>query len=163
MACAMTDGRSKETSRHARVSDVSAGRDSPGIPLGFDRDTCCRRSHGTHLRETSRALLLGHLERPRIAAPNAPGARQARTGRHPAGHPRCDGPGRANAKYGVPENRGGRIGKSQLGFQGKSQLSQDGKRFISDDQDFNETKHANDQKTMRAMYVMRNHNLTTPP
>ena len=89
-------------------------------------DTCCRRSHGTHLRETSRALLLGHLERPRIAAPNAPGARQARTGRHPAGHPRCDGPGRANAKYGVPENRGGRIGKSQLGFRGKSQLSQDG-------------------------------------
>ena len=90
---------------------LAAGRDSPGIPLGFDRDTCCRRSHGTHLRETSRALLLGHLDRHPIAAPNAPRARQARTGRHPAGHPRCDGPGAGMPNTASPP--GGRIRKSQ--------------------------------------------------
>lgn len=95
-SCAVTDGPSKETSRSARASRTRRARGGGAIMARFPRDStgtrAVGRSHGTHLRETSRALLLAHLERQPIAAPNAPRARQARTGRHPAGHPRCGVP-----------------------------------------------------------------------
>lgn len=96
LSCAVTDGPSKETSRSARASRTRRARGGGAIMARFPRDStgtrAVGRSHGTHLRETSRALLLAHLERQPIAAPNAPRARQARTGRHPAGHPRCGVP-----------------------------------------------------------------------